>query len=231
MSADAESLKRECALRAVEYVQDGMVVGLGTGTTTRYAIEAIGRKVASGLRIKGIPTSDRTADMARDLGIPLTTLEDSPRIDITIDGADEIELGTLHAIKGHGGALLHEKLVAESTVEQILIVDESKVVQHLGDHNTTIPVEVVAFAWSRTTDRLAAIGAQPELRKSPDGSVFVTDSGNYVVDCTFPHSYDPAQLATRIKSITGVVDHGLFINLVARVVIASTNGVRVIDKQ
>lgn len=229
MSADPEALKRVAALRAVEYVQDGMVVGLGTGSTTRYAIDAIGQRVAQGLQIVGIPTSERSAEQARALGIPLATLEDYQQIDITIDGADEVELSTLNAIKGLGGALLREKLVAIATREQVLIVDERKVVPRLGTHDP-VPVEVVAFGWSHTFRRLVAIGAEPQLRKASDGGVYLTDSGNYLLDCRFPPIDDAPALAARIKAITGVVEHGLFIDIVTRVVIASEQGTRVVDK-
>lgn len=230
MSTDPEALKREAALRAVEYVREGMIVGLGTGTTARYATEALGQKVASGFRITGVATSDRTAEMARNLGIPLITLDDAPHIDITIDGADEVELTNLNAIKGLGGALLHEKLVAMASREQILIVDERKVVSRLGEHNDPVPVEVISFGWSHTRARLAALGADPRLRKAPDDSIYVTDSGNYLLDCFFTEIADPAQVAHDIKAVAGVVEHGLFIDIATRVIIASAQGVRVVDK-
>lgn len=224
----AEALKREAAIRAVEYVREGMTVGLGTGSTTRYAIEALGERVAGGLKIEGVPTSDRTGEMARKLGIKLVTLEDCPHIDLTIDGADEVDLQTLHAIKGRGGALLHEKLVAMSSREEILIVDASKIVTRLGEHDP-VPVEVVTFGWSQTARRLENLGARPELRKSMDGAPYVTDSGNYLLDCYFDLIDDPAVLAAWIKAVTGVVEHGLFIDIATRVIIAADDGVHVID--
>jgi ribose 5-phosphate isomerase A len=206
-----------------------MVVGLGTGTTARHAVRGLGARVASGLRIAGVPTSERVAAMARELGIPLTTLEERPRIDITIDGADEVDLATFHAIKGLGGALLREKIVALATKLEIIVVDESKVVSRLGER-APLPVEVAAFGWSRTREALATLGCEPQLRTSPDGSPYLTDSGNYLLDCRFPFIDDPITLATRVKSITGVIDHGLFIDIVGRVIIAGTAGIRVVDK-
>lgn len=224
-----DDLKRSAAIRAVQYVRDGMNVGLGTGSTATHAIREIGRRVREeGLRIKGVPTSDKTAALATELGIPLTTLEDVPHLDVTIDGADEIVLSTLDAIKGMGGALLHEKIVALATREQILIVDESKVVTQLGDH-TSIPVEVVHFGWTRTRDALRALGCDPVLRTKDDGSPFITDSSNRLLDCRFPPIADPHALAASLKAITGVVDHGLFLNIARRAIIARSDGVHEIS--
>jgi ribose 5-phosphate isomerase A len=228
MSAD--DLKHAAALRAVEYVRSGMAVGLGTGSTAKHAVAELGRRIhEEGLQIRGVPTSDKTAALAAEAGIPLTTLEDCPRLDITIDGADEIVLGTLDAIKGMGGALLHEKIVAVATDLQILIVDESKVVERLG-HHTAVPVEVVRFGWSRTRDALRDLGCEPVLRTVDKVGPFVTDSGNLLIDCRVPPITDPRALAARIKSITGVVEHGLFIGIAKRAIIAGSSGVRVVDK-
>jgi ribose 5-phosphate isomerase A len=231
MTSGADELKRAAALRAVEYVRDGMTVGLGTGTTARYAVQRLGERVAQGLRITGVPTSEKTAALARELGIPLADLEDTTRIDITIDGADEIDLTTLYAIKGLGGALLREKLVALATREQTIIVDGSKVVDKLGTHES-LPVEVVTFGWTRTCDALSALGCEPKLRAKGDGAEpFRTDSGNYLLDCRFPQGIDdPPRLASSIKSITGVVEHGLFIGIIARVIVARSEGIEVLER-
>jgi ribose 5-phosphate isomerase A len=221
-----DELKRAAALRAVEYVRDGMFVGLGTGSTAQHAVRELGRRVRDeGLKIRSVPTSHRTAALATEVGIPLTTLEESPRLDITIDGADEILLDSLDAIKGMGGALLHEKIVALATETEILILDESKVVPRLGDH-TPVPVEIVNFGWSRTRNALRALGCDPTLRKTDSGEPFVTDSGNLLLDCRFPPIEDSQALARALKSITGVVDHGLFLGIARCAIVAGRSGIR-----
>ena len=222
----SDDLKRAAALRAVDYVRDGMSIGLGTGSTAQHAVRELGRRVRDeGLKITGVPTSNRTAALATEVGIPLTTLEECPRLDITIDGADEILLDTLDAIKGMGGALLHEKIVALASEEVILILDESKLVTRLADH-TPVPVEVVTFGWTRTHDALRGLGCDPTLRKTGSGEPFITDSGNLLLDCRFPPIEDPHTLALAIKSITGVVDHGLFLGIARRAIVAGSNGIR-----
>jgi ribose 5-phosphate isomerase A len=229
MQPDLQQLKHEAALRAVEYVRDGMVVGLGTGSTAAHAVREIGRRVGEGLSIRGVPTSERTAQLATELGIPLVSLDDIERIDITIDGADEVVLATLDVIKGLGGALLREKLVALATDEVVLIVDETKVVHQLGDH-TPVPVEVIPFGWSRTCATLQALGCTSQRRTRDDGELYVTDSGNYLIDCRFEGIPEPAGLGERIKSITGVVDHGLFVGIARRVIVAHRDGIRVVER-
>jgi ribose 5-phosphate isomerase A len=225
-----DDLKHAAALRAVEYVRDGMAVGLGTGSTATHAIREIGRRVREeSLNIKGVPTSDKTAALATELGIPLTTLEECSSLDVTIDGADEIVLSTLDAIKGMGGALLHEKIVALATREVILIVDDSKVVPSLGDH-TAVPVEVVSFGLGRTTGSLRALGCHPVLRTTAHADPFITDSGNLLLDCRFPMISDAHSLAASIKAITGVVDHGLFLGVAKRAIIAGASGVREVSR-
>ncbi len=223
-------LKMAAARRALEYVRDGMTVGLGTGSTAEYAVRGLAERVVGGLRIVGVPTSEKIASMARELGITLSTLEECPEIDVTIDGADEVDLATLHVIKGRGGALLREKIVALSSKEEILIVDGGKIVSKLGEHDP-VPVEVVAFGWRRACKQLEALGCDPQLRKSQDGAPYRTDSGNYLLDCRFPSIADPSTLATRIKSITGVVEHGLFIDIATRIIIARPEGVQVVERR
>lgn len=227
---DVQQLKHEAALRAVEYVRDGMVVGLGTGSTAAFAVREIGRRVSEGLSIRGVPTSERTATMATELGIPLVSFEDVEGIDLTIDGADEVDLSTLNVIKGLGGALLREKLVALATTDEILIVDETKVVPQLGDH-TPVPVEVVPFGWTRTCAALHSLGSTTERRAREDGRPYITDSGNYLIDCRFQGIPDPYSLAERIKAISGVVDHGLFLDIARRVIVAASDGIRVVERK
>lgn len=229
MSSELDELKRHAAIRAVEYVHDGMKVGLGTGSTATFAIQELGRRMNSGLHIVGVPTSDRSAKLAQELGIPLTTLEECPRLDVTIDGADEVNLSTMHVLKGLGGALLHEKIVALCTETEMLIVDETKVVQRLGER-TPVPVEVVAFGWTRACAALADLGCQTERRATAEGKPYITDSGNYLIDCHFPGIDDPPALAKRIKGITGVVEHGIFVDIACRVVIAHPNGTQIVEK-
>lgn len=176
-----------------------------------------------------MPTSERTARLARELGIPLTTLEEHPRLDLTIDGADEVVLSTLDVIKGLGGALLREKIVALASEVEILIVDESKVVEVLGER-TPVPVEVVAFGWVGACEALAGLGCETTRRPGKEGGPYVTDSGNYLIDCKFPRIEDPAALAGQIKAITGVVEHGIFAGIACRVVVAREAGVEVVDQ-
>src|SRR5665213_1819954 len=174
---DRDELKKASALRAIEYVKDGMVVGLGTGSTAYFVVEGLGARVAAGLRITGIPTSERTATQARALNIPLATFAEHQHIDLTIDGADEVERSSLNLIKGLGGALLREKIVASASDRMIVVVDETKLVDRLGA-NTPLPVEIVSFGWQTVLDRLAAIGCGPRLRLVGD-KPFMTDGGNY----------------------------------------------------
>ncbi len=220
-----DGLKAEAAEAAVAEVEDGMVLGLGTGTTAALAVSALGRRVAAGLRVIGIPTSERTAAQARALGIPLTTLAEHPVIDLTIDGADAVHTGTLDLIKGLGGALLREKIVASASRRMVVIVDGSKLKAALAG---PLPVEIVAFGWPATQARVAAILPGPVLRLH-DGAPVVTDGGNYLLDCPgdFP---DPAALAARLKSVTGVVDHGLFIGLASRIIAATEHGVQTLER-
>ena len=227
---ERDRLKRDAALRAVEYVRGGMVVGLGTGSTAEPAVRELGRRVRElGLDIRGVPTSKKTERLAREVGIPITTLDECRRLDLTIDGADEVLLPGLDAIKGMGGALLYEKIVALATDEEIFVVDESKVVQRLGTHSS-LPVEVVQFGWTLTCDRVEALGCRAVRREDESGAPFVTDAGNYLLECTFEGISDPYSLSRDLSQITGVVEHGLFLGLARRVVIAGESGVRVVER-
>ncbi len=216
------NLKRMAAEAAVERVKEGMVLGLGTGSTTRYAIEKLGRLMNEGLNILCIPTSDATAELARSLGIPLTSLSEHPTVDLVIDGADEVD-PRLNLIKGMGGALFREKLVALSSTQMIVIVDESKLVDSLGQR-TPVPTEVLPFAWNQTRKRLEALGCTPSLREVVD-QPFITDNGNYVLDCRFPHIEEASDLADRIKAIPGVMEHGLFLDMADTVLVGRPQGI------
>jgi ribose 5-phosphate isomerase A len=227
---DRDELKRAAAYRAVDFVKDGMVLGLGTGSTAYFVVEEVGRRVTQGLSVICIPTSERTAAQARGLNIPLTGFDKHPTIDLTIDGADEVERGTLNLIKGLGGALLREKIVAAASRELVIVVDETKIVDHLGDH-TAIPVEVVQFGWQATAAALTKFGATPVLRQAADGGKpFVTDSGNYILDCRFAGITEPALLEKQIGMTVGVVESGLFIGRASAVVIASEAGVGIMKR-
>jgi ribose 5-phosphate isomerase A len=221
-------MKRAAAVRAVAEIEDGMVLGLGTGSTAAFAIEALAARVDEGLRIVGIATSEKTAVLARRLGVPLTSFAEHRHIDLTIDGADQVEHRTLHLIKGLGGALLHEKIVASASNQMIVIVDETKLVDRLG-RATLLPVEIVSFGWQTVVDRLSAIGCAPRLRLVGD-KPFITDGGNYIIDCAIEEITDPAALEAWFATIVGVVESGLFVNLASRVVVGRPAGVEVLER-
>ena len=224
MTDDPKRLAAEASLATVE---SGMVLGLGTGSTAALMVEALGRRVAQGLRVVGIPTSERTAQQAQSLGIELVDFSTHTVIDLTIDGADEVHTGTLDLIKGLGGALLREKIVAAASRRMIVIVDEGKLVPSLG--RVRLPVEVVRFGWQTTAVRLQQAGAEPVLRGGPDDP-FRTDGGNHILDCAFPAIPDPAALQARLKSLTGVVETGLFIGLATQVIAGGHAGIRTLER-
>jgi ribose 5-phosphate isomerase A len=215
--------KREAGERAAHLVQSGMVVGLGTGSTAAYAVEAIGRRISTGSLkdIVGIPTSDRTRELAERLGIPLTTLNDRPRVDLTIDGADEVDpSGDL--IKGGGGALLWEKIVAAASRRYVIIVDSSKLVERLGER-FPLPVEVVPFGWRTHLDAIRAVGGEPVLRTARDGQPVLTDGGHVLLDCRFPSGIENARLVERVlRARPGVVETGLFLGMQPQVIVGAT---------
>ncbi len=220
-----DTLKRAAAEAAVALVRDGMIVGLGTGSTAAFALEILAERYRRGLRFLGVPTSQNTAARATALGIPLTSLAAHRQIDLTIDGADEVERGTLNLIKGLGGALLHEKIVAAHSRRLAIIVDGSKLVDRLGA-GAPVPVEVVAFGLDATRAALEVLGAEARLRVSPSAEPFVTDGGNRILDCNFGEIADPARLEERIRRVIGVVESGLFIGRAALVFVADADGVR-----
>ncbi len=221
---DTLELKKLAGYRAVDFVESGMVVGLGTGSTAIWAVRRIAEKLRNGelRQIIGVPTSIVTEQEARSLGIPLATLDEQPAIDITIDGADEVD-PNLDVIKGGGGALLREKLVAQASRRMVVIVDESKLSAQLGT-KFYVPVEVVTFGWESQARFLQTLGAVVKLRVK-EGNPFVTDQGNYILDCTFGPIANAAQLAQQLKQRTGIVDSGLFIGLVTDLIVAKADGV------
>lgn len=213
----ANEQEKELAGRAAaKLVRDGDIVGLGTGSTAYFAVVAIGERVKSGLKITGIPTSDATASLARSLGIPLTTLDEHPVIDITIDGADEID-PQLRLIKGGGGAMLREKIIASASKKMVVIADSSKIVRTLGKF--PLPVEIIPFARVVLEKKIAALGATTKLRTKPDGTPFITDEGHHILDCNFGKISDPPALARALNDLPGVVEHGLFIGLAKGVLV------------
>lgn len=221
--------KTPAAKAAVSLVESGMVVGLGTGSTATIAIKLLGQRVKKeGLDIKGIPTSANTAKLAKEVGIPLTTLEHQPSIDIDIDGADEVD-PSLHLIKGGGGALLHEKIVAYASKKVVIIVDSSKLVRCLGKFR--LPIELVPFSYGLVKKRITKLKANSELRKHPDGQIFRTDEGNWILDCDFGFIDDPPALAKKLSGIPGIVEHGLFIDLVDVVLVGEDGCVRTLLSQ
>jgi ribose 5-phosphate isomerase A len=226
---DRDALKRAAAEAAVELVRNGMVVGLGTGSTAAFAVEALARRHRQGLRFVGIPTSERTEAQARAAGIPLSSFAEHRQVDLTIDGADEVERGTLNLIKGLGGALLREKIVASASRQLAVIVDDAKLVDRLGTH-APVPVEVVAFGMEVARTALEVFAAEVRPRLSPAGDLFVTDGGNRILDCRFAGPIaDPARLEDRIRRVVGVVESGLFIGRADPVFVADEQGVHRLD--
>jgi len=228
---DATLLKQQAAEKAVEFVESGMIVGLGHGTTAIWAT----RKIAELIKTKqltsilAIPVSAQTEAEAQQLGIPLSTLELHPAIDLTIDGADEVA-PNFTVIKGGGGALLREKIVAQATKREIIIVDESKLSPVIGT-KWAVPVEVIPFGYGSQKVYLEGLGAKVSIRQKPDRTTFYTDQGNIILDCHFGAISDPVGLAEQLKQRTGIVEHGLFIRLVSDVIVAATSGTRQLQKQ
>ncbi len=219
-----EDLKQQAGERAAELVTDGMKVGLGTGSTVHYTLLALGRRVQEeGLDIVGVPTSVRTERTSLEVGIPLGDLDELGRLDITIDGADEVD-PHLNLIKGLGGALVREKIVAAHTRELVIIVDSSKMVEVLGTRSP-LPVEVFQMGHKRLHSALADLGCAPALRMDDDGSPFVSDNGNHIYDCRFERIPRPHDLEMEINNVIGVVQNGLFLDMATRVVVASASGV------
>ena len=228
---EQEQLKRDAALAAVDQVQSGMVVGLGFGSTAIHALRAIGDSIREGTLkdVTGIPTAESIAVAARDAGIPLTTLEESPVINITIDGADEVD-PDINLIKGGGGALLREKIVAQASQRVVIVVDESKLSDRLGT-NFKLPVEVLPFGWETQKNYLERIGAKVFLRMNTDSQPFTTDARNFILDCDFGPIEDLNALAAQIESRAGIVEHGLFLGLASEVIVGAQSGIRTLTRQ
>jgi ribose 5-phosphate isomerase A len=215
MSTD--QAKEAAARSSLQFIQDGYVVGLGTGSTAAYFIKLLAERVKSGLRIRGIPTSDRAGELAASLGIPLTTLDECQQIDVNVDGADEFD-PQLRLIKGGGGALLREKIVASAAKQFVVIADATKRVPVLG--RFPLPVEVIKFAKALVSKRIEALGAKATLRRDSKGNLFLTDESNYILDCHFGEIKDADGLAQQLSDMPGVVEHGLFIGMANVVLVA-----------
>jgi len=223
-----DELKRQAAIRAVEDVRDGMVVGLGSGTTAAFAVEALAARIAQGLQVICIPTSEQTAALARQYGVPLTDFQAHPAIDLTIDGADQVDRRDLTLIKGRGGALLREKIVAAASKRLVIIVDETKLFERLGDP-VPLPLEVVPFGYETLIPRLQAGGLTPQLRLD-QGKPFVTDGGHYILDCRCSEIREAAALELWLKRLAGVVESGLFVGLANSVIVAGARGIEIISR-
>ena len=231
MNADAQ--KRAAAARAVEFVHPGMRLGLGTGSTARHFVELVGERVCAGLDIVAVPTSEATRADAERCGIPLTTLDEVPQLDLTVDGADEIA-PDLSLIKGGGGALLREKIVAAAAARMIVIADESKWVPVLG--RFPLPIEVAPFGLAATQRAIEAVTASVNaagplvLRRGKDGHPFVTDGGHWIIDAALGRIGDPKTLAHKLAAVPGVMEHGLFIELAQMAILAGPGGVRIVER-
>ena len=225
--SDTQNHEKELAGRAAaKLVQDGDIVGLGTGSTAYFTVLALGARVKAGLKIVGIPTSNATAELARSVGIPLSTLDQHPVLDIDIDGADEID-PHLNLIKGGGGAHLREKVIAAASKKMVVIADSGKLVSVLGKF--PLPVEIVLFARAVVEKKIAALGATTKLRTRPDGSPYLTDNGNPILDCSFGKIEDPPALARTLRDIPGIVEHGLFIGLASVALVGTGDSVKEIQ--
>ena len=223
-AANLDDLKRQAAIKSVDYVRDGMVVGLGTGSTAKHVIVALGERVQKGLKIKGVPTSKETAELARQHGIALIETEDQWSIDVTIDGADQVD-PQLNLIKGGGGALLKEKVVAAAARQLIIVVDHTKCVPVLGN-SFPLPVEVVPFGWGSTARQIEKLGFKSVLRKR-DGAIFRTEAGHYILDVQIARIDKPAELELQLNTLPGVVETGLFVGRTSLLIVGAPDGVRI----
>lgn len=230
MPGNPDALKRAAAARALESVRDGMVLGLGTGSTIRFFLDLLGDRVRAGelSGVVGVPTSRRTAEIARRLGMRTSRLRHHPRLDLTVDGADEVD-PQANLIKGLGGALLREKIVAQASDRLIIVVDDSKVVRRLGTRSS-LPVEVTRFGSSKHAAFVTGLGAEVVLRLETEGTRYVTSNGNYILDARFPEGIDdPVALDEVLRARAGIVENGLFLGMTSRAVVAAPGGVRTIE--
>ncbi|MGA2420882.1 MAG: ribose-5-phosphate isomerase RpiA [Candidatus Acidiferrum sp.] len=224
---DADHAKVLAAQKALEFISDGMIVGLGTGSTAKHFIEVLGERVKQGLKIRGIATSNASEQLAKSLNIPIIDFHQTSIIDVNVDGADEIAPG-LALIKGGGGALLREKIVASAAKKFIVVADSSKIVAHLGKF--PLPVEVIPMAAPLVAAKLAALGIRPAVRHTPPGPEFITDEGNLILDCTCGEILDPHALAASIRAMVGVVEHGLFLNMADLAIVSSEHEIQLLKK-
>lgn len=227
MSEQFDFKKKQVGEKAAEYVKDGMSIGLGSGTTVYWTIKKLAELVKQGMNIKGIPSSRKTERWANEFGVPLTDFSEVQHLDLAIDGADEVD-PQFNLIKGGGGSLLREKLVDASTNLLIIVVDDSKIVSELGKR--PLPVEVVPFGWEVTAQRISILGCVPELRIR-DNEFFVSDNGNYILDCKFDSIPNPESLHYQLKQLLGVVETGLFIGMTHKVIVGEENGIRILDRR
>jgi len=225
---EQEEMKRIAAEKAVDLIEENMIVGLGTGSTVKYALKKIGTHISEGLQIKGIPTSNETKKLALKYNIPLTTLSEHPEIDLTIDGADEIN-SDLNLIKGGGGALTREKIIAFHSKKLVIVADDSKVVKSLGI-DFALPVEVVKFGWETTKKTIETFECICTLRKIFEDP-FITDNGNYIIDCEFDRIPNPEDLEQKLNMIPGVVENGLFIDLAHEAIVGGSQGIMTLEKE
>jgi ribose 5-phosphate isomerase A len=230
VNIDITQLKQKAAEQAVEFVEPGMVVGLGHGSTAAFAVHSIAQLLHQGQLqdILGVPCSLQVKEEARRLGIPLTTLDEHPVVDLTIDGADEVD-PHLNLIKGGGGAFLREKIVAQASRREIIVVDEFKLSPALGTH-WPVPVEVIPFGWRSQVAYLESLGAEAVLRRNSDGTPFETDQGNLILDCHFGPISQPAEIAAKLDERAGILEHGLFLGLATDVIVAGVEGIRHLRK-
>ncbi len=221
---NVDEMKKKAAVYAVDFIESGMVVGLGTGSTASFAVKELARRINNGILrgIIGIPTSKRTESLANSLGIVLSTLERHPELDICIDGADEVDLD-LNLIKGGGGALLREKVVAQCSKRNVIVVDESKLSKKLGSY--PLPVEVLPFAWKPVFLYLESLGAKVSLRKKADNSIFITDQAHYILDCSFSSLGDITELSRQLKMRAGIIEHGFFLGTTTDLVVGTGEGI------
>lgn len=226
MSEQKDLFKKAAGEKAVEYIKDGMIIGLGSGSTVYWTLKKLGELIEQGLNVKGIPSSLRTEGWAKDFKIPLTDFSEVQSLDLAIDGADEID-PQFNLTKGGGGSLVREKIVDANAKKLIIVADESKMVPQLGEF--PLPVEVLKFGWEVTAKQIAELGAKPVLRER-EGSVFISNNGNFILDCHFNVIIDPEKLHYELKQMLGVVETGLFINLTDTIIIAGEKEVKVIDK-
>jgi ribose 5-phosphate isomerase A len=224
---DYENEKRLAAERSLEYIEEGMAVGLGTGSTATYFVRALGERVRSGFSIRALPTSPKTQVLAREVGIPLSDFSELRHLDVTVDGADEVD-PNLNLVKGGGGALLREKIIAAITECLVIVGDSRKSVTHLG--RFPLPVEVIPFGWEVVAERISELNARAELRRRQDGTPFFTVEQNFILDCSFASIPDPAGLASELRKITGVVEHGLFVDWAKVVIFGKGNKTEVLQK-